>query len=106
MTDLDKLRALERDATPGPWEAREVDGAADLCTTAPVAEPWLLERLRPEDARLIAALRTCAPELLDYIAAVEEWTCAKGGNDAVCDARDTLHAAIRRATSEREVSDG
>jgi len=73
--DLDALEALEKKATPGPWEgpwgdthtvaAFEGEHREDSLTDDPRGDAFpVAQETSPEDAALIAALRNAFPELI------------------------------------------
>lgn len=69
--DLDKLEALERAATPGPWfveptKYTEPDGRQDICHEKEerAVYDWPAEGLEPGDAHFLAEARNAFPELV------------------------------------------
>jgi hypothetical protein len=69
--DIDKLEALERAATPGPWfveptKYTEPDGRQDICheTEERAVYDWPAEGLEPGDAHFLAEARNAFPELV------------------------------------------
>lgn len=58
--DLDKLRAIDNAATPGPW----------LDNENPIDEYWA--ELNPNDAVFIATARTAIPQLIDWVRELEK----------------------------------
>jgi hypothetical protein len=72
--DLDKLEALEKAATPGPWfveptKYTEPDGRQDICheTEERAVYDWPAEGLEPGDAHFLAELRNAFPDLLSEV---------------------------------------
>jgi len=71
MKDLDELKRLLAEATPGPWEARRGDYTLGCVTNA--ADAPIFSYTRPEDAALIAAAVNALPGLIGHLeTAVEQ----------------------------------
>lgn len=69
MSELERLRALLGEMTPGPWEAEEMTLGASWVSTP---TPYIGHRGMPEtpaDVRGIAALFNLAPSLLAVVEA-------------------------------------
>ena len=69
LPTLDELRALEKAATPGPWDQKSED------------EHRVTPREGPEDEALIVAMRNALPHLLAIAEAKHNTTTA---HNAVC----------------------
>lgn len=78
---IDRLRALDKDAIPGPWRA--------LCSETGSANGYIMDLVDPDngivaelgsmpDMRLAATLRNLAPELLALWEACERRMYAEG----------------------------
>src|SRR5688572_1872129 len=78
MPDLDRLRQLERKATPGPWkyEPGDVNAISGLPQVTWGVAGWVCFVAFPDrspDAALIAEARNALPRLLDVAAAAWEY---------------------------------
>ncbi len=94
MIDIDKLEALEKAATPGPWLAKANEllwvGPDSLARHGRIVYPTLEDEciFRDGNAEMIAAVRNALPELL---AEVRRLRLIKKTSDA---SASTLHAGI------------
>ena len=109
--DLPALSALERAATPGPWEAREDDSGATGIWQHETSDERLSTRGRAQhvgtansaDAALIVAMRNALPALLAVVAAARARslrgcsdTCSRAlSPEYACDCgHDALRSAL------------
>src|SRR3990167_663025 len=77
MTKLERLQALEREATKGPWVWDEDGDLMALWELEPCDGDIVLgmytgDKPEPADAALIAALRNAAPDLI-RVALAAQW---------------------------------
>ena len=70
MEQIDALRAMLADATPGEWHSL---GWCEVCTDAD-DDDTVCETRTQENARLIAAMHNALPDLLDATEMVEALT--------------------------------
>ena len=90
---------MNREMTPGPWEARDDDGTGTLpCVLSDKVNAggnfYVAQCNVFEDARLIAA----APELLEVLEEVESRMARHGSGDVLFHSR--VMAAIAKAKGE------
>lgn len=103
-SDLEWLAGVVGEMTAAPWTGEPATSSCRHPSVwAELPEGEVADRILTErgeaDARGIAVSRNVMAALLAYVAAVERWTDAKGGDEATVAARTRLTAAIRR---ERE----
>ena len=109
MTPIEKLRALEAQATPGPWMFDNAEGhLPDIYTDHGgkwnVATTNALRDDHVADARLIAATRTLLPELMAVVEAAHDVTITPslGTIRMLGDALDALDARAREEMGDRD----
>ena len=78
MTKLERLQALEREATKGPWVWDEDGDLMALWELEPCDGDIVLgmytgDKPEPADAALIAALRNAAPDLIQVTLAAQTY---------------------------------
>lgn len=107
MSPIDKLEALHREATPGPWEGVETVSAGTLIQSDGSSLAQVLARWTAADpmleinanARLIAMSRNIVPQVIDLARAARMFS---GMSDV--DSRNLTNAlnALLRVLSEGE----
>lgn len=101
--DLDELRRLLADATPGPWK-RVASARTDSYIFGPEPGLPIFDRFQDRDGALIAAMRNALPALLREAEAgrklrerVKCYRCQEDGDEVVC------HTCAALADYDREV---
>lgn len=72
---IDELRALEREATPGPWKLSVDTWGDSYIDSLKIQSPWIEDAWGGDDEananmKLISAMRNALPGLLDEIASL------------------------------------
>lgn len=102
MSASERLRELDGEATPGPWEARVYDHLRPGSSPLPMRSVYghlrqniLRDEPSEPDANLIATLRTALPLIADVVEAAEK-SVRVGAHGPLGAALTALRNALKR----------